>query len=306
MPNTLAHIALQTLVTKGAVRTADPKWIYVGAVIPDVPWILRRVVEATIPGIDPMMLRYYVDVQGTLLFSVLACAVIALITSRVWFTFVLLASNAVLHLVLDAMQTKWGNGVHFFAPFSWELTNWGLFWPESALNVSLTVAGIMVVLAFWRQSIRASSRLTLRNLSRSTLSAALCLAYLSLPILFLNGPYAANNHYLRTFADESGRGGSYVEMDRAPYVPLPEGGRVVAPTGQSFETANLILERSAILSVRGRFTNNDRLLVGEYHEHWTGFRDVASVAGLGMVALLWLLVFVRGHVKIPGSRRSTT
>ena len=50
--------------------------------------------------------------------------------------------NAALHLVLDALQTKWGSGVHFFAPVSWTSTNWGLFWPESIVTYGLTTLGV--------------------------------------------------------------------------------------------------------------------------------------------------------------------
>ena len=36
-------------------------------------------------------------------------------------SFGILALNSVFHLILDSLQTKWGNGVHLFAPVSWEV-----------------------------------------------------------------------------------------------------------------------------------------------------------------------------------------
>jgi hypothetical protein len=73
-------------------------------------------------------------------------AAAALLAQAFWRTWAILGGNAVLHLILDAMQTKWGNGVHFLVPFSWDLTNWGLFWPESAVTYGLTAFGLGYIL----------------------------------------------------------------------------------------------------------------------------------------------------------------
>ena len=45
MPNTLAHLAINGLATRSLIRGANLKWIFLGAIIPDIPWILQRVVK---------------------------------------------------------------------------------------------------------------------------------------------------------------------------------------------------------------------------------------------------------------------
>src|SRR5688500_1748825 len=53
--------------------------------------------------------------------------------------FCILVLNVVVHLLLDASQTKWASGVLFFVPLTWTLHNWGWFWPESLITVLCTV-----------------------------------------------------------------------------------------------------------------------------------------------------------------------
>lgn len=127
MPNTLAHVGAQGMATHEVLRDADPRWMYLGCVIPDLPWILQRILLVAVPGVDPYAPQAYLVVQASLFGGLLVCTAAALLTDRFWQTCVILGGNAALHLVLDALQTKWGSGVHFFAPVSWTSTNWGLF-----------------------------------------------------------------------------------------------------------------------------------------------------------------------------------
>ena len=71
MPNTLAHIGLQGLATRKLLRDADLKWIYLSCIIPDVPWIIQRLVRYVIPNIDLYDLRLYAIVQASFLFCLL-------------------------------------------------------------------------------------------------------------------------------------------------------------------------------------------------------------------------------------------
>ena len=74
MPNTLAHLGIQGVATRAFIRTADVKWIFLGAVIPDIPWILQRLVRGTLPGVDLYELRLYATVQASLAVCLLAAA----------------------------------------------------------------------------------------------------------------------------------------------------------------------------------------------------------------------------------------
>ena len=106
MPNTLAHLGIQGLITRGLLRGSDLKWIYVSCIIPDLPWIFQRIVHLAIPRIDPLDLRLYVIVQASLLFSLIFGAALAMFTVNIRRTFTILSMGAMLHLIFDALQTK--------------------------------------------------------------------------------------------------------------------------------------------------------------------------------------------------------
>ena len=57
--------------------------------------------------------------------TLLLCAAIAALTTTPRLVASVLGLNALLHLLLDATEQKWGNGVHLLAPFSWRM-KWGI------------------------------------------------------------------------------------------------------------------------------------------------------------------------------------
>ena len=134
MPNTLGHLGVQGVVTRALIRDADLKWICAGVVVPDVPWILQRALRWVLPVELAVDLRLYVIVQASLAWTLVLAGALALATAAPGRVFRVLSLGAVVHLVLDAAQIHWGNGVHFLAPASWRLTRFGLFWPESATS----------------------------------------------------------------------------------------------------------------------------------------------------------------------------
>ena len=81
--------------------------------------IIRRVVRGAVPVVDPYGLRLSAVVQASFVVSLLLCAACAAVSSAPRKVFGILTLNAVVHLLLDGLQTKWATrGVHFFAPFS--------------------------------------------------------------------------------------------------------------------------------------------------------------------------------------------
>ena len=154
MPNTLAHIGIQALATRGLFKRAEAEWIFLGCIIPDVPWILHRTLHWVSLGLDPYDLRLYAIAQSSLAVSLLLCAALAIVSVSPRRIFGVLAFGSLLHLLLDATQTKLGNGVHLFAPLSWELLNFGLYWPESAPTYLLTALGLAVLAYFSDGSVR--------------------------------------------------------------------------------------------------------------------------------------------------------
>jgi hypothetical protein len=116
MPNALAHLGVQCLATRFLLKDVDYKWIYLGCIIPDLPWILQRIVKLAFPSIDHYDLRLYVVIQSSFCFCFLLSAALATLSVNYWKTLAILGFNSFLHLFLDACQIKRAKGVHFLAP----------------------------------------------------------------------------------------------------------------------------------------------------------------------------------------------
>ena len=96
MTNTLAHIGLQGLATRRILGDADFKWIYLGCIIPDIPWIFQRLIRFTFSDINVYDLRLYATVQASLLFCFLLSLSLATISKSFWKAFIILSINSFL------------------------------------------------------------------------------------------------------------------------------------------------------------------------------------------------------------------
>ncbi|MEL6524039.1 MAG: hypothetical protein AAFQ66_23885, partial [Pseudomonadota bacterium] len=114
MPATLGHLGVQALITRSVLRGADVKWIWLGCVVPDLPWILQRFLKFL--DVSPYDLRLHAIIQSSLLFCVVASALFALFSRSFGRAFGILVGSAALHLLIDALQIKWANGVVLFGP----------------------------------------------------------------------------------------------------------------------------------------------------------------------------------------------
>jgi hypothetical protein len=289
MPDTFAHIGVQALASRSLLRDADIKWIAVGCIIPDVPWIVQRIVLALQAPVDPYGLRFYAIAQASLFCCLLLAGAIALLVADSRRLFLLLALNVFLHLFLDALQTKWANGVHFLAPFSWRATSFGLFWPEDSVSRLLTLLGVLALLYF---GFRDRNRQIVFSVPPPRPAAVFLLlaAYLALPALFSYGPRQEDNHYTDTLSRIDKRPGRYVELDRLPYSRQDNSIRL--PSGERVRLEGETALADGLVSVQGRFTDVKTIHVSNLHVHTT-LRDLSSKVALAGVLLLWLLAFAR-------------
>jgi uncharacterized membrane protein YgdD (TMEM256/DUF423 family) len=295
MPNTLAHVGAQGLTSRTALSDVDLKWVYLGCVIPDLPWILQRAAHVVVPGIDPFVLRSYVIIQASLLGCLVFSGAVALLARKVWRIFAVLGGNAVLHLGLDAMQTKWGNGVHFFAPFSWEITNWGLFWPESTPTYVLTALGLLYIAWHWQSSVSEPPGFTWPGIPRLVGILVFLGSYFLGPLYLHQQPIRANAHSLETLSEPSGRAGRPVEMDRAGYV-RGQDGYFLVKFGERVQVEKLDIPAPVTVSIQGVFTDESTVHVTEVHAHADGVRDYASYLGFGLIILVWLIALAKNNL----------
>lgn len=296
MPNTLVHFAAQGTVSRGVWRRVDPRWIFLGCLLPDVPWILRRVVVGFDIPVNTYDLRLYTMAQASLAVTLLLCAALAVVTVAPRLVFAILGLNALLHLLLDATEVKWGNGVHLLAPFSWRMTRFDLIDGASPLVLGLTVLGAALVaweIARWRPP---AVRLDLRP-RRLALAMALVAVYLLLPLAFLGGVEASDSYSVKTLREVSARPGRTVGLDRTSFVAGPDGGWVEMWNGERVRATGPVPDHDAGISLHGTFLEPDVLRVDRFVEHRVS-RDWPSYLALVLLAALW----VRPWLRPPRSR----
>jgi hypothetical protein len=292
MPNTLAHLGLQSLASKAVFRSVDVKWIGLGCLIPDLPWILQRVVKVA-GSVDPLDLRLYTTIQATLLFSLLPAAAMSLQAKNSRKIFLILACNVLLHLLLDPTQIKWANGTHLLAPFSWHLLRFDWYWPEEWPTWVLTLAGCALFPYFaWQDRDR---RTTLIH-SRKRLGAGFVLIgfYLLMPLFMLHGPLRANNHFLRTLQMQD-RTNKSIEFDRTAYQASDH--TILTLTGERLKLEKPLPADSTTVSIKGYFLDNNTILVSKYHVH-SPLRDLLSIVGVILILTSWLVALLNKRISI--------
>ncbi len=291
MPNTLAHVGAQGILIHIVRPGIDPKLVALGCLLPDIPWILQRVVTATGLYNDPYSTRLYCIAQASLLVTLCLCGALALLLQKPKEAFLILGGNSFLHLLLDGLQTKLANGVHFIAPISWDLWNVEWFWPESLPTYILTVCGLIYLIWHWKVGISRPLTFHPASFLCLALSAILFLLYFFLPFVFLEGPRKANNHYVMTLAEKDTREGKIIEFDRALYIKTSSGDVIQGFDGQKIKVSTPIFDHSVIISGRGTFSAPDTVTLHEIHQHLWGLRDVSTVVGIILMSAMWGLAF---------------
>ena len=293
MPNTLAHLGVQSIATRTLIRDSDLKWIFFGCIIPDIPWIIQRIIHIVLPGVDAYELRLYAVVQASFFFCLLLSMAIARLSNRHWKTFVILGFGSLLHLFLDALETKWGNGVHFFAPLDWRMTNFNFFWPESFPTYLITAFGLVYFAICWKHGLMIPYNLTIRSARHIAVTFIILCVYLLFPIFFLEGPESANNHFVKTLRAQHDRPGRYIEIDRGNFNYRASGSVLHTFAGEELKVKGVEIQRSTVVSVRATFNAENEIFVHEYHVHSPSIRDSASYLGLTLIAMLWIVAYIR-------------
>lgn len=291
VPNLLAHFGVQGVVGRAIVPRADLRWILLGALLPDAGWILHRLLRQILET-DPYRLRAYAIVQASLFLCLLLAAGLALLSRAPLRAFGVLASGSLLHLLLDASQIKWGNGVHLLAPFSWELWNAGAYWPESPITVGLTLFGAAWLVWAWRRSPGEPIAVLPAPGPARLAGALLCLAaYLALPLAFTDALERSDSHFVATLRHREERAGKPVAFDRVWYRRDAAGGVIESWSGEQLTVAGRGPARSGLVSLRARFRGPDTLEVERVHVHAGRARDYPSYLGLLLLIAAWIAPF---------------
>lgn len=289
VPNTLAHFGVQGTLTRLTAGGVDARWILLGSVVPDMPWILQRALGSLHLSLPPYDTRLYFIAQASLLVSLLLCGALALLSAKPWTIFRLLAAQAALHLLLDATQTKWGNGVHLFLPVRWEQVNLGWFWPESPVSYALTILGVAFVVWAWVSGGGRSIALRFRDPFKIAAAAGLMLAYALLPVALMNGLERSDSHSVGTLRERQLRPGRKAAFDRIPYRAGDGTGEILTFGHEAITVVGAIPPESGVVSARGVFVSPDTLRVTEVRVQRGRWREYSSLTGLVALLLLWLI-----------------
>jgi len=290
MPNTLAHIGIQGWFGRAAFKEADLSWVFAGIVIPDLPWILQRFVRAFFPGVDPYALRAYGIVQASFFGCLFLCAAVSILAKNPKRIFFVTAVNALFHLILDAAQYKWANGVHLFAPVSWKLAGFGWFWPEEWPSLLMAAAGVAFILLSLRSIPKQGIDLLWKPFRSLQPSMIFLAAYFTAPLFLLNGPYTADNHFIRTLSDKAHRTGKSIEIDRNAFRLNPTGPVLRTFFKEEIRLVGNLPRKNGILSLRGRFIDPGTIRVEQFHVH-SRLRDALSYTGLAFILFCWTASF---------------
>lgn len=301
MPNTLAHIGINGFLTKSLIKKSDLAWIFLGTIIPDIPWIIKKVIQFLIPQTVSYDLHLFFIVQASFLFSLILSGAFAAISSESLKSFAILSLGSFLHLLLDALQIKWANGVHLFAPFTWDLFHIGLFWPENITTYLITILGIVYLAINFKELKYAAPSLQI-NISKSFFSFILFIIYFITPTYFMDEVEKNDSHFIGTLKNYNSRIGKYIEMDRkkVSYNQYTDSYWIQSFDKSLIELNGITDLESSKISIRGYFVSKDLIKVTEFHENWEIFRDGASYAGLLIIFISWIYsMFLRFRNKIP-------
>jgi hypothetical protein len=287
MPSTLIHLGVQGFACRTLVRDIDLRFVYLACVIPDVPWILQRVIHALPLPIDHGELMLRSGAQSSLFFSLILCAAIAILCRRSASVFAILASGALLHLLLDITQIKWGRGAIFLAPLDWRTVSLDWLWPDNPLFHALAFLSLGFVLITWRtldhsRVIRPAAPL------RSIFCAAALIFYLLAPGLFSSQLLAQDVYFAKTLSDHQARAGSFIAFDRAKIVSANDEVTLVELfTGEVVGVQGMPPGAGKRVSVEGHFRDSSTIIAAQHHFHDPMSRVTGSLIGLLLVCVIW-------------------
>ena len=289
MPNTLAHLGVQGLISAPLLKKIDAKWVFLGCILPDVPWILRRILLAVGIPISLYDLQLYSIVQSSLVGCLLLSIAIASFSSNYKRVFFILFLNSIFHLLLDSLQIKWANGVHFFAPFSWQMVRFDLFWPESIPTLILSCSGLLfIVYAVFKIPVCAND-LHFPKGKYFVFFLLSSLFYTLMPFSLISQAEEANDHFVKTLREVEFRRGRQVEMDRRPVYRKNGNCNLKSPANEELILKGADKECHGLVSVRGKFLDEKTISIVEMHRHWGRFRDILSYIGILFVGYYWLI-----------------
>lgn len=257
-------------------------WVIIACIIPDLPWVELKLLLAT-HTFNPYDLRLYCTAQASLLFCLILAGGLCLWTHNSIKIFLILGINSLLHLLLDSLQIKWGNGVNIISPFNWELFHLDIFWPEFSGTIILSAVGFMYLLYNWNR-LQANTPLYKASGKTKHVAGSLFIAlYFLGPLYFMNQLDDADTYFIQTMRNINERTGKPIKLDRAHYNATTH--EVKIYSGEKIKITGELPQESGRVSFSGFFQDSNTITSKAFHEH-SNYRDLASFIGLFMACAL--------------------
>jgi len=305
MPNTLAHIGVQLPLSRFVSWKIDPRWIALGLLIPDLPWIYQRILKTAAPGLSHIDIRAYMVVLSVPVFCFLLAGSVSLLFRGSKWIFLTLAFQILFHLILDSLQEKGGVGVFLLGPFNWNYSSWPIFSMDGWVSGLMTLNGAITTFLILAGKIRYNEIHIQPPVQkwRYFASAILLLAYALGPMWLTKGAIEANVHDLKLWSGAIPRTGMQVHFDRAQYEPGETMG--IGSISDTFKSGAVKIEgiqidHPALISTVATFRDESTLITSSYVVHPKGRRFWYSISGLACVLFIWVYP---GFQRIPVLQR---
>ncbi len=287
MPNTLCHIAIQGSLCEKTLPPSAFAWVLLGCILPDIPWVEMHLLRA-LGIVDPYQLRYYCTAQASLFFCAFLCGAIAMFVRQSKTVFLILLGNSLLHLLLDSLQIKWGNGVNIIAPLDWRLFSVDLIWTDTFITRIITVIGLFYPVIVWQKrsaAVRQHYSLVMPQKGKGIIALCCLTGWFLAPPLFFPAMERADTYSLHTLEQVAERPGKAIAFDRVGYDAEKQ--EITIFTGEHLKVVGNIPnipDDSGRVSIRGIFIAPQTVQSVTFHLHGN-FRDGASMAGLLLTCL---------------------
>lgn len=163
MPDWISHLGAGYVFRKFFAKY-DLRVFLLGLILPDIIIPPLKILEKLDLLPDELMLVLYTAPFHSPFIQFIFAAFISLFNEKVAMCFFALFSGSMIHLVLDALQFKQGEGVLFFYPLSFRSCTYSIFNVERLYYIPVVLLFLFLLIRIYRESGHYRSRFRLKNL----------------------------------------------------------------------------------------------------------------------------------------------
>lgn len=293
MPNTLAHLAIQIPAGR-ALGQQTLILVCMGLMIPDLPWILQRVLLYVDGSFSALHIRSYCLALSTPALCLLLSWGISLLFRNPVRTLTVLFSQCLLHFFLDGLEQKGGIGILWFAPLNWASFSFEILSMDGVFVRGLSILGIVLGLILIFRRSNQNKDLFRLNRVRMIGSSALLMIYLLVPLALMDTIIEKDVHHFRSWAMPSTREDNSISFDRAVLVPGCPTYIKNDLTPEPVVLKGFKSEEPGLIIGRGMFASENELILKDYTIIDRNERSVATFVGIVMV-----MAILARHLLLP-------